>query len=171
MTAARVKSRAELRRERRRRAHGCWDHLLIAPLWPKHGVNLGTLLRTCDAVGACMVVPRRPWIPDALAHGNTLRKPQCVHWIQGRPERWLERQRTNSAIVGVELTDESIRLADLPTAQRRTIIVLGHETTGIPPEGLELLDVAVEIPMIGTGHSLNVAVAGSLVLYKLAGLC
>jgi tRNA (guanosine-2'-O-)-methyltransferase len=32
-----------------------------------------------------------------------------------------------------------------------------------------LLDVAVEIPMIGSGASLNVAVAGSLVLYRLAG--
>ena len=30
-------------------------------------------------------------------------------------------------------------------------------------------DVAVEIPMIGSGKSLNVAVAGSLVLYRLAG--
>lgn len=50
------------------------------------------------------------------------------------------------------------------------MIVLGHEQTGIPPEGLELLDVAVEIPMVGTGASLNVAVAGSLVLYRLAGL-
>ena len=46
---------------------------------------------------------------------------------------------------------------------------LGHEQTGIPPEAIGLLDVAVEIPMIGTGASLNVAVAGSLVLYRLAG--
>jgi tRNA (guanosine-2'-O-)-methyltransferase len=29
--------------------------------------------------------------------------------------------------------------------------------------------MAVEIPVIGTGASLNVAVAGSLVLYRLAG--
>lgn len=48
--------------------------------------------------------------------------------------------------------------------------VLGHEQAGIPPEAIDLLDVAVEIPMIGTGGSLNVAVAGSLVLYRLAGL-
>ena len=48
--------------------------------------------------------------------------------------------------------------------------MLGHEQTGIPPEALELLDVAVEIPIIGTGASLNVAVAGSLVRYRLAGL-
>jgi len=48
--------------------------------------------------------------------------------------------------------------------------VLGHEQTGIPSEAVELLDVAVEIPMVGSGASLNVAVAGSLVLYRLAGL-
>jgi tRNA (guanosine-2'-O-)-methyltransferase len=54
--------------------------------------------------------------------------------------------------------------------ERRTVVVLGHEQVGIPPEAVELLDVAVEIPMVGSGASLNVAVAGSLVLYRLAGL-
>jgi tRNA G18 (ribose-2'-O)-methylase SpoU len=73
-------------------------------------------------------------------------------------------------VVGVELADEAIRLADLRPARTRTIAVLGHERTGIPPEALDLLDDVVEIPMVGTGASLNVAVAGSLVLYRLAGL-
>jgi tRNA (guanosine-2'-O-)-methyltransferase len=86
----------------------------VAPLWPMHGVNPGTLLRTCDVVGACLAVPRLPWV--------------------------------------------------------RTVVVLGHERTGIPAEAVDLLDVAVEIPMVGSGASLNVAVAGSLVLYRLAGL-
>ncbi|MBL1078284.1 TrmH family RNA methyltransferase [Nocardia sp. 2] len=171
MTAARLRTRTELRGQRRPRAHGCWNHLIAAPLWPKHGVNLGTLLRTCDATGACLAVPRLPWVPEALAIGNTLRHRQCVHWVQGRVDTWLDRQRAGgSAVLGVELTDESIRLADLPAARRRTIMVLGNEGYGIPPEGLERLDVAVEIPMVGSGASLNVAVAGSLVLYKLAGL-
>jgi tRNA G18 (ribose-2'-O)-methylase SpoU len=84
---------------------------------------------------------------------------------------WLARQgASGSTIVGVELADESVRLADLAAARSRTVVVLGHEQTGIPPDALALLDVAVEIPMVGTGASLNVAVAGSLVLYKLAGL-
>jgi tRNA (guanosine-2'-O-)-methyltransferase len=135
-----------------------------------HGANLGTLLRTCDAVGACMAVPRLPWVPEALARGNTLRCRSCVHWVGGNPVSWLERQRAmGTDILGVELAEGSIRLADLPAARQRTIAVLGHEQAGIPPEALDLLDVAVEIPMIGTGHSLNVAVAGSLVLYRLAG--
>jgi tRNA (guanosine-2'-O-)-methyltransferase len=33
---------------------------------------------------------------------------------------------------------------------------------------MELIDVAVETPMIGTGASLNADAAGSLVLYRLA---
>jgi tRNA (guanosine-2'-O-)-methyltransferase len=135
-----------------------------------HRDNLGTLLRTCDAVGACLAVPTFGWVDEALARGNTLRTPTCVHRV-GNPLRWLENERANGAhIVGVELADEAIRLCDLKAARGRTVAVLGHEATGIPPEALDLLDTIVEIPMVGTGFSLNVAVAGSLVLYKLAGL-
>ena len=166
----RAKSPADLREQRRRRAHSCWDHLIAAPLWPMHGVNLGTLLRTCDAVGACLAVPRLPWVPEALDRGNTLRRRTCVHYT-GDQLDWLAAQRARSSrIVGAELADEAVRLADLPPARERTVLVLGHERTGIPPEALEFLDVAVEIPMVGHGASLNVAVAGSLVLYRLAGL-
>lgn len=115
-------------------------------------------------------MPRRPWIDEALAQGNTLRRPSCVHRVS-RPLDWLARQRAiGSAIVGVELADEAVRLGDLKAARRRTVIVLGNETDGIPYDALGLLDHVVEIPMIGTGLSLNVAVAGSLVLYKLAGM-
>jgi tRNA (guanosine-2'-O-)-methyltransferase len=135
-----------------------------------HGANLGTLLRTCDAVGACLAVPRLRWVDEAVARGNTLRQRSCVHRVND-PLRWLANERAGgSRVVGVELADEAIRLADVAAADRRTVMVLGHEATGLPPEALDLLDYAVEIPMVGTGLSLNVAVAGSLVLYRLAGL-
>jgi tRNA (guanosine-2'-O-)-methyltransferase len=135
-----------------------------------HGANLGTLLRTCDAVGACLAVPRLPWVPEALVRGNTLRRPACVHWTGPDACRWLADQRSAGwRFVGVELADEAVRLADLPAARERTIAVLGNERAGIPPEAIDLLDLAVEIPMIGTGATLNVAVAGSLILYRLAG--
>jgi tRNA (guanosine-2'-O-)-methyltransferase len=135
-----------------------------------HGANLGTLLRTCDAVGACLAVPPFGWVDAALARGNTLRRPSCVHRV-GSPLRWLAAERAAGAhVLGVELADEAIRLGDLPAARRRTVVVLGHEQSGIPPEALDALDSVVEIPMVGHGLSLNVAVAGSLILYKLAGL-
>ena len=133
VSGARVTPGREIKRQRRRRAHSCWDHLIIAPLWPNYGVNLGTLLRTCDAVGACMAVPKLPWVPEALDKGNTLRRPACVHWTGRDPVAWLSRHRgQGSRIVGVELADESIRLADLSAARERTIVVLGHEHDGIP---------------------------------------
>lgn len=175
MSAPRIRSRKEIRGKRNPGRHPnqrprCYNHLIAAPLWPMHGINLGTLLRTCDAAGACLAVPKLSWVPEALEKGNTLRHRSCVHWIYADVTGWLQRQQEGSHVVGVELTDESIRLADLPMARQRTVIVLGNEGTGIPPEALEYLNVAVEIPMIGSGDSLNVAVAGSLVLYKLAGL-
>jgi tRNA (guanosine-2'-O-)-methyltransferase len=167
----RIRTRNDLARQRRHQAHRCWDHLIAAPLWPMHDANLGTLLRTCDAVGACLAVPRLPWVPDALERGNTLRRPVYVHWTKRDATGWLDRQRGEGwRVIGVELAEEAIRLGDLPAARQRTIAVLGNESTGIPPDAADLLDAAVEIPMVGTGKSLNVAVAGSLVLYRLAGL-
>src|SRR5437762_650164 len=113
------------------------------------GANLGTLLRTCDAVGACLAVPRLPWVPEALARGNTLRQRTCVHWVSRDTCAWLVAQRqAGSHILGVELTEEALRLADLASARTRTVVVLGHEQSGIPVEALELLDATVEMPMV-----------------------
>jgi tRNA (guanosine-2'-O-)-methyltransferase len=115
-------------------------------------------------------VPHRPWITDALAKGNTLPGRSCVHWVN-QPLEWLAaQQKAGTMVVGVELADGAIRLADLPAARCRTVAVLGHEREGIPRAASAFLDAAVEIPMIGSGQSLNVAVAGALVAYKLAGL-
>ena len=50
------------------------------------------------------------------------------------------------------------------------MVLLGHEHDGVPEEALGLVDDVGQIPMVGHGRSLNVAVAGSLVLYRLAGL-
>lgn len=51
-----------------------------------------------------------------------------------------------------------------------TIIMLGNGHFGVPDHIIADADECVQIPMLGAGRSLNVAVAGSLVLYKLAGL-
>jgi tRNA G18 (ribose-2'-O)-methylase SpoU len=163
----------DLRRHRRQRQHSCWDHLVVAPLWVAFQANLGTLLRTCDAVGACMAVPDTEHYRRALAQGDTLgpgRHP-CIHWVRTGKERWIEQQRADGwRIVAVELAEGAVALPRLEPAQQRTVVLLGHEWHGVPEEQVDAADGCVEIPMVGSGASLNVAVAGSLVLYRLAGL-
>ena len=99
-----------------------------------------------------------------------LRQPPCIHWARD-PEEWLEAERSSgSEVIGVELAEGATPLTQLQPARRRTVVVLGHEHWGLPDEALPHVDRTVEIPMIGHGASLNVAVSGSLVLYRLAGL-
>lgn len=118
-----------------------------------------------------MAVPKTEHYLAALSKGDTLKHRPHVHYVLGSKLGWVERQREQgSRVVAVELADDAIPLPRLEPARERTVVLLGHEHNGVPDEAWPLLDAVVEIPMVGTGHSLNVAVAGSLVLYRLAGL-
>ncbi|HET7487018.1 MAG TPA: TrmH family RNA methyltransferase [Acidimicrobiales bacterium] len=171
MSGAQKSRPRDLGRLRRRGARACPDHLVAAPLWVAYTANLGTLLRTCDAVAACLAVPATPHYRSALATGDTLPRRPCIHWLDRGKLSWIERQRQGGAtIVAVELAEGATSLPRLQPARRRTVVLLGHEHCGVPEEVWDLVDEVVEIPMVGQGRSLNVAVAGSLVLYRLAGL-
>ncbi len=118
-----------------------------------------------------MAVPDTEHYRQALKIGDTVSARPCMHWVDSKLG-WIRRQQDEGAhIIGVELDEEAISLRQVRQARRRSIILLGHEHSGLPPEVWPFLDVVVEIPMMGVGRSLNVAVAGSLMLYKLAGLC
>ena len=118
-----------------------------------------------------MAVPSTPHYVQSLARGDTLVQRPCIHWVECERERWVEAQRALGwRIVAVELAERSIALPRLEAAREPTVVLLGHESTGVPDELVHTADACVEIPMVGVGTSLNVAVAGSLVLYRLAGL-
>jgi tRNA (guanosine-2'-O-)-methyltransferase len=171
MSGAKTKP-GELRAKRRPGRHSCWDRLIVAPLWVAYDANLGTLLRTCDAIGACLAVPRTRHYQDALRVGDTLRNWRpCIHWVAPTKEGWIDKQRVDGKrIVAVELAEGATSLPRLTPAREPTVLLLGHERNGVPDEVLAEVDECVEIPMVGWGASLNVAVAGSLVAYRLAGL-
>lgn len=99
--------------------------------------NLGTLLRTCDAVGACMAVPDTAHYRQALSNGDTLgahRRP-CIHWVPTGKERWIDQQRADGwRIVAVDLAEGAIALPRLEPARERTVVLLGHEWHGVPEE-------------------------------------
>ena len=117
-----------------------------------------------------MAVPGTAHYRRALDRGDTLPRRPHVHWVRRSKLTWISEQRETSRIVAVELAEDATPLPRLVAARARTVVLLGHEHEGVPEETWALIDEVVEIPMVGRGASLNVAVAGSLVVYRLAGL-
>ncbi len=68
-------------------------------------------------------------------------------------------------LVGLEQTSGSTPLFEFAFA-RDAVLVLGNERLGIEPEVLEMLDLAVEIPVYGLPYSHNVATATAMALYE-----
>lgn len=69
------------------------------------------------------------------------------------------------SLVGLEQTAESTQLPSF-TFPSKTVLVLGREKEGVPPEIIALLDATVEIPQLGVIRSLNVHVSGAIAMYE-----
>jgi tRNA G18 (ribose-2'-O)-methylase SpoU len=70
------------------------------------------------------------------------------------------------SIVAVEKHNRSISLFDRDCIYPpKPAFVLGNEVFGVHRDFIEAADLIVEIPMFGIIQSLNVAVAGSIVMY------
>lgn len=178
-TAVAVKTTAEIRTERRRTPLFGGTRLWVAALWPKHGSNLGTLIRTCDAFGAGLVVPAGAKATSDLRRGNTVghgKVPVVRVSTQNKAVdagvEYLQRsQQAGRRVVGIELAHGSQPLHNFVHDGRVTVLVLGHESYGIDPAAWPYIDEWAEIPQVGVGNCLNVAVAGSLALYQFAPTC
>lgn len=148
--------------------------------------NVGAVLRTCDGAGvrrliACGITPypslghldpRRGAV--AARADRELRKTALGAFghveVQYAPDplEAIERvRRAGATVVAVERTPTSEVVWHAPSLDAPQLaLVLGHEVEGLAPAVLERADAVVEIPMVGAGHSLNVAVAAGVVLYE-----
>ncbi len=128
--------------------------------------NLGTIIRTADAAGCGGVILVGeccdPYSVEAVraTMGSTfavsLAKatiPEFLAWREGWP----------GSVVGTLLTATTdYRAADYPSP---TLILMGNEQAGLPPELARTCDVNVKIPMRGRADSLNLSVATGIMIY------
>jgi tRNA G18 (ribose-2'-O)-methylase SpoU len=68
-------------------------------------------------------------------------------------------------IVGLEQTNNAKSIFEF-AFQRRTVLVVGNERSGIEDEVLRMLDHAVEIPVYGLPYAHNAATATAMALYE-----
>ena len=125
--------------------------------------NVGTLVRTAHAAAATEVilVGEREWNVEAARTAELYTTVTALEDGQAFLEH-LEEQRWS--LVAVELDPRSVSLFDAryPT---RPCFLLGAELGGIPESILRRAELVVQIPQWGLVPSLNLAVAGSLVVY------
>lgn len=130
--------------------------------------NLGTLIRTCEAVGAAGVIllsnSPDPFDPAAVrASMGSLFALQYVRASVNEFIRWKE--RCHGVLVGTSPAAD-LDYQDARYAQPTTLF-MGWEREGLSADEQSLCDLMVRIPMAGRCDSLNLAVASSVMLYEL----
>jgi len=130
--------------------------------------NLGTIIRTAEAVGASGVAISTntvdPFNPKAIraSMGSILRLPivniaDVRAFIKACKKKGYQ---TVATVLGGEITHFDIDL------KKPTTVMLGQEGAGLPQEIMPDIDLHVRIPMAETIDSLNVATAAAVILYE-----
>ncbi len=132
--------------------------------------NLGTLLRTAEAVGAQgAIIPQRRGVEVTQA---------VVNASSGASEHLLIAQVVNLVAAMTELKEHEVWITGLDNVPEAkpidqadlsgaVALVVGNEGEGMRRLVRESCDFLVKLPMRGQLDSLNAAVAGSIVLYEI----
>lgn len=138
--------------------------------------NVGSMFRSADAFGVERVF-LTGYTPAPLDRfkrpvhkiaKTALGAELSVPWEKCELAACVAHLRNEGArIIALEQDEHAIELGDYAPPQSWALVV-GNEVLGLEPEVLALADDVVEIPMLGTKESLNVAVAAGITLYQLS---
>jgi len=129
--------------------------------------NLGTLIRTSDAVGAAAVILIEPSVDpfDPKAVRGTMGSLFNVPLVKASDVlglfAWF--QKNGLRVVGTDAERGGIWVDDL--WKDGVALVLGNEARGLSNDVRPLVEVWARLPIVGKAESLNVAVAGGVLMY------
>ena len=143
--------------------------LIIVLDRPQYPGNAGTIIRTADAVGAEYVVFIEPAV-DAFAPASVRASMGSIFAIPTLRTDDIQAigawaKRANLRLVGADAAEGDVVWQS--DAMRGTIgLVLGNEGEGLQPDLQALLDASVNLPQRGNAESLNVSIAGGILMYE-----
>ena len=147
------------------------DLLVVVFDRPSSPGNLGTIIRSCDALGvdALVITGHAVDVYDtetiSATTGSLFSLPIIRLSSQKELEAWvstIKKDLPDLQIVGTDETgSQTIYEHDF---KKPTILLAGNEKWGLSAGYKELADTMVQIPMQGSASSLNVAVATSIVV-------
>ena len=136
--------------------------LACAPL--RSNVNLSRIVRAAGCCGVTRVV----CTGTAKVIGKIARDGAETVEIESHrslPPVLKQLQSEGFRLVGLEQTTDSKSLHSY-AYERRTVLVIGNERTGLTDDVLSRLDDVVEIPVWGLPYSYNVATATAMAIYE-----
>ena len=108
--------------------------------------------------------------PNREIHKTALGATESVDWEHKEDTLALVKKLKSEGIVvaAIEQAENSIMLDEFSLESNKKIaIVFGNEVKGVQQEVVSESDYCVEIPQIGTKHSLNISVSCGVVLWDL----
>lgn len=134
--------------------------------------NIGSVFRTSDAfliekIYLCGItaVP-----PNKEIHKTALGATETVTWeyVQDVLEVVNKLKSEKIKVYSVEQTENAIMLDKFQTEPNsKYALIFGNEVKGVSQEAINLSDGVIEIPQLGSKHSLNISVSAGIVIWDL----
>ena len=134
--------------------------------------NIGSVFRTADAflvekIYLCGItaVP-----PNKEIHKTALGATETVAWeyVENVADAILKIKADGTKAYAVEQVENAIFLQDFKAStDSKYALVFGNEVFGVSPAAIEVCDGCIEIPQLGTKHSLNISVSAGIVIWDL----
>ncbi|HOA39081.1 MAG TPA: RNA methyltransferase [Flavihumibacter sp.] len=134
--------------------------------------NVGSVFRTADAslLEAIYLCGYTPQPPHRDIQKTALGATETVTWQyrQTTLEAVLDLKAAGYKVYAVEQANNSIALQQFDwVVSEKIAVVFGNEVEGVNNEVLTHCDGCIEIPQLGTKHSLNISVAAGIILWEL----
>ncbi|MBC7642193.1 MAG: RNA methyltransferase [Flavobacterium sp.] len=132
--------------------------------------NIGSVFRTSDAflvekIYLCGItaIP-----PNKEIHKTALGATETVEWeyVENIINLIKSLKKQNILVFAVEQVENSIFLNNFKIDKtQKYALILGNEVFGVSQNAIAVSDGTIEIPQLGTKHSLNIAVSAGIVIW------
>ncbi len=134
--------------------------------------NIGSVFRTSDAfliekIYLCGITASPP---NKEIHKTALGATETVAWEYAKNVLEIVQQLKSEKIkvYSVEQTENAIMLDHFqPETNTTYALLFGNEVKGVSQEAIDASDGVLEIPQLGSKHSLNISVSAGIVIWDL----
>jgi len=134
--------------------------------------NIGSVFRTSDAfliekIYLCGITASPP---NKEIHKTALGATETVTWEHNNNvlEVIEKLKHENVMVFAVEQVENAVFLDDFqPIKKQKYALIFGNEVYGVSQEAVKISNGCIEIPQLGTKHSLNISVSAGIVVWDL----